>query len=202
MMLVRLGSSLMGSKTPARASIKSRQFVSSSNADEDVVRHDDTSNTTVSKMVHQVTWRAADGDVSFPVHDGELLRTATLRRGLVSPHNGNARLINCRGLGTCGTCAVEVASSSAEGAVEPKERTKVESLRLSLPPHGGPSQSPHLRLACQIQVKGDLIVTKRTGFWGQYEQQAERSPMKTYFGELEFVMDRKSPTDTIEDENL
>lgn len=38
---------------------------------------------------------------------GATLRTAMLEAG-VTPHNGRATLINCRGLGTCGTCAVEV----------------------------------------------------------------------------------------------
>ncbi len=41
------------------------------------------------------------------VRRGALLRTALLKAGL-TPHNGDARLICCRGLGTCGTCAVEV----------------------------------------------------------------------------------------------
>ena len=36
--------------------------------------------------------------LSFPVFHGETLRTATLRSGLASPHNGRANLINCRGL--------------------------------------------------------------------------------------------------------
>lgn len=39
---------------------------------------------------------------------GSKLRTALLRGG-ISPHNGQAQVINCRGLGTCGTCAVEIA---------------------------------------------------------------------------------------------
>jgi ferredoxin len=38
---------------------------------------------------------------------GSKLRTAMLLSG-VSPYNGKAQLINCRGLGTCGTCAVEI----------------------------------------------------------------------------------------------
>ncbi len=38
---------------------------------------------------------------------GATLRTAMLEAG-VTLHNGRATLINCRGLGTCGTCAVEV----------------------------------------------------------------------------------------------
>lgn len=44
---------------------------------------------------------------TFSVLQGTKLRTALLQNG-VSPHNGNAKLINCRGLGTCGTCAVEI----------------------------------------------------------------------------------------------
>ncbi len=37
---------------------------------------------------------------------------ANLRQVLLSHqvpvHNGNANIINCRGLGTCGTCAVDI----------------------------------------------------------------------------------------------
>jgi ferredoxin len=29
-------------------------------------------------------------------------------------HNGGAQLINCRGLGTCGTCAVQIVGPVAE----------------------------------------------------------------------------------------
>jgi ferredoxin len=43
----------------------------------------------------------------FSAPQGSKLRTAMLLNG-VSPHNGKAQLINCRGLGTCGTCAVEI----------------------------------------------------------------------------------------------
>jgi ferredoxin len=72
-------------------------------------------------------------------------------------HNGNAKYINCRGIGSCGTCAIEL-----EGKIDPpnwKDRT-----RLSLPPH---SSQKNLRLACQTKVIGDLKVTKYNGFWGQ-----------------------------------
>jgi ferredoxin len=136
---------------------------------------------------YTVTWKTPDGDISFPAFEGEILRTAALRRGIVSPHNGRARLINCRGLGTCGTCAVEI-----EGQVHPSERSQTEKLRLSLPPHGG-SQSSLLRLACQVQVLGDITITKRTGFWGQHGAIADLSEAQTYFGELEYMLDRKSP---------
>jgi ferredoxin len=160
-----------------------------SSAGRDVVPIDEDSNDET-PLYHQVTWKTSDGDVAFQARDGELLRTAALRREVVSPHNGKARLINCRGLGTCGTCAVEIDDGSS---VEPPERNTREQLRLSFPPHGGDGQSPKLRLACQVQVHGDITVTKRTGFWGQYDELATKSDPETYFGDLEFVLDQRSP---------
>ena len=115
------------------------------------------------------TERVVDG-----VQRGELLRTALLRRGL-SPHNNNSQLINCRGLGTCGTCAVEV-----RGDVEPAEASARERLRLSLPPH---ELRPNLRLACQCTVRGDVVVSKFEGFWGARPTLAPSAVAKTYFGE-------------------
>lgn len=44
---------------------------------------------------HQVRWETANGIIEFSALDGETLRTAALRRGVVSPHNGRAQLINC-----------------------------------------------------------------------------------------------------------
>ena len=137
---------------------------------------------------HSVTWTTAEGTVHFDAWEGELLRTAALRRGVVSPHNGRATFINCRGLGTCGTCAVEV-----EGRVASPDRNPRERLRLSLPPHNPKRQSPRLRLACQIQVQGDLCVTKRSGFWGQSDSLAPSSVHPTHFGSLEYLLDGKSP---------
>ena len=106
------------------------------------------------------------------------MRTALLRRGL-SPHNNNSQLINCRGLGTCGTCAVEV-----RGDVEPSEASARERLRLSFPPH---TLRPNLRLACQCTVRGDVVVSKFEGFWGARPTLAPSAVAKTYFGELEYV---------------
>lgn len=140
------------------------------------------------RKVHLIEWFVADQEepVRFKAMDGELLRTAALRRGVVSPHNGRARLINCRGLGTCGTCAVDVPNSG--------QRNAIENVRLSLPPHGSELQPPSLRLACQVVVCQDLRVFKREGFWGQDPSKlAKRTPVKTYFGSFEFITDRTSP---------
>ena len=88
-------------------------------------------------------------------------RTANLRQVLlqngIPVYNGNAAIVNCHGLGTCGTCAVEV-----QGEVsQPSWREKS---RLSLPPH---SPTSNRRLSCQTQILGDTQVTKYDGFWGQ-----------------------------------
>ena len=105
------------------------------------------------------TVRFADRSISCPA--GTNLRRLLLDHGL-SPHNGRARLLNCRGLGTCGTCAVGV-----EGAVN--EPTAVERWRMSVPPH---RPAAGLRLACQCRVEGDLVLTKYPGFWGQHRGRA------------------------------
>ena len=87
---------------------------------------------------------------------GATLRGVLLSAG-TSPHNGRADALNCRGHGTCGTCAVEVDGETSE----PSAR---ERARLSVPPH---DPDDGLRLSCRTTVLGDLKVTKHDGFWGQ-----------------------------------
>lgn len=90
-------------------------------------------------------------------------RGANLRQVLLSEgidlYNGVAGTINCHGLGTCGTCAVAI-----EGEVSALGWQ--EKARLSLPPH---TVASNRRLACQVQVLGDVSITKYEGFWGQGE---------------------------------
>ncbi len=86
---------------------------------------------------------------------GENLRRVLLDANLPL-YNGIAQKIHCRGLGTCGTCAVQV-----EGEVSPT--TAVERWRLGFPPH---RQKQNLRLACQCKIQGDLQLTKFDGLWG------------------------------------
>jgi len=87
---------------------------------------------------------------------GSNLRKVLLEHG-VPLYNGNAKIINCMGIGSCGTCAVEV-----EGEVS--EANWKDKARRSLPPH---SPTANRRLACQTKVLGDVRVTKYDGFWGQ-----------------------------------
>ncbi|QSG03953.1 2Fe-2S iron-sulfur cluster-binding protein [Natranaeroarchaeum sulfidigenes] len=93
---------------------------------------------------------------------GEILRDVLLRAN-ESPHNGLSDRLNCHGMATCGTCAVEVEGSAGEP-------TDGELRRLSFPPH---DRDDGLRLACQTIVDGDLTVTKHPGFWGQNVDDAE-----------------------------
>lgn len=95
-------------------------------------------------------------DQVLEAKSGENLRSCLMRNHL-SPHNDSARFLNCKGIGTCGTCAVEV----LEGTLPPAEG--FELLRLSLPPH----HNSNRRLACKIQVHSDLVVKKCPGFWGE-----------------------------------
>ena len=88
---------------------------------------------------------------------------ANLRRVLLDEnmplYNGAATLIHCRGMGTCGTCAIQV-----EGDVS--AMTGVEKWRLGFPPH---RREDGLRLACQCRVLGDLRIVKLDGLWGTRE---------------------------------
>lgn len=87
---------------------------------------------------------------------GANLRKVLLENG-IELYNGKAKIINCMGIGSCGTCAVEI-----EGEVsKPNWKDKT---RRSLPPH---SLTKNRRLACQTQVLGDISVVKYSGFWGQ-----------------------------------
>lgn len=94
----------------------------------------------------------------------ECIRSANLRQVLlkngVDLYNGGSKIVNCHGIGSCGTCAVVV-----EGEVT--EANWRDKTRRSLPPH---SPTRNLRLACQTLVLGDIKVTKFDGFWGQGTQ--------------------------------
>lgn len=95
------------------------------------------------------------GDRSIACEVGDNLRQVLLRAELPL-YNGLAGAIHCRGIGTCGTCAIAI-----EGAVSPM--TRIERWRLGFPPH---CLESGLRLACQCRVLGDLNLVKHAGLWG------------------------------------
>jgi ferredoxin len=86
---------------------------------------------------------------------GSNLRMVLLRARLPL-YNSVAAALNCRGGGICGTCAVRI-----EGEASPP--TPAEQRRLSLFPHRPDSG---VRLACQVSILGDLVVTKPPGLFG------------------------------------
>ncbi len=93
---------------------------------------------------------------TFTCSRGENLRRVLLQHN-IDLYNGQAKLINCRGIGSCGTCTLEI-----EGEVS--QANWKDKARRSLPPH---SPQKNRRLACQTKVNGDLKLTKYDGFWGQ-----------------------------------
>ncbi|HME68671.1 MAG TPA: 2Fe-2S iron-sulfur cluster-binding protein [Myxococcota bacterium] len=111
--------------------------------------------------------------VRFAGHTVECPHGANLRmvllRARLPLYNSVARALNCRGFGTCGTCAVRI-----EGKVS--DLTTAERMRLEFPPH---EREAGLRLACQCGVLGDLVVTKYTGVWGTGGDPADPQPDRT-----------------------
>ena len=97
---------------------------------------------------------------TFQCKPGANLRQALIKNG-IDLYSPRANYINCRGIGTCGTCAVKIESlGSAEGVSATNWR---DTARRSLPPH---DLDKPLRLACQTKVLDDIRITKYKGFWG------------------------------------
>jgi ferredoxin len=92
---------------------------------------------------------------SFDVPYEANLREALLEHD-VDLYNGAAKVLNCHGHSSCGSCLVKV-----EGMVSAP--TEFEKLRMAIPPH---SQHHDRRLACQAKVLGDVNVTKFDGHFG------------------------------------
>lgn len=80
--------------------------------------------------------------VEADVPQGANLREVALANN-IPIYSGFATVANCKGNGRCGTCRVSI-----QGPVKP--RNSVEESKLK--------NVPYLRLACQIQVEGDMTV--------------------------------------------
>jgi ferredoxin len=86
---------------------------------------------------------------TFEVPVNANLREALLREE--EPlYRGLRALFNCGGKARCGTCAVKV----VEGGEHLSPRTPIEAIRAPDPP-------PGMRLACQVNVRGDCAVDPR-----------------------------------------
>ncbi|MBC8123781.1 MAG: (2Fe-2S)-binding protein [Gemmatimonadaceae bacterium] len=80
------------------------------------------------------------------VMDESNLRQVTLEQG-IPLYKTLAKLLNCGGVGQCGTCIVEVLS----GGENLSERTEVEKSKLRRKPDS-------YRLACQTLVYGEVTI--------------------------------------------
>jgi ferredoxin len=95
---------------------------------------------------------------TFEVDAGTNLRQALLDQDL-DLYSSGAKIFNCHGYGLCGTCLVQV-----EGAVS--EATLLEKARMAVPPH---SAHKERRLSCQVEVLGDVRITRFDGHFGEGE---------------------------------
>lgn len=99
----------------------------------------------------------------------EVGKGANLRRALLfhrrNPHGGLYRVLNCHGVGMCGTCTVEI----VEGAANLSPPSRMERLNIRQPLRRG-----H-RLACQVRVYGDCVIRLGTGRSGASSRPPEGS---------------------------
>lgn len=109
------------------------------------------------KLIEQSTIQI--GALLFRARKGVNLRRALIKEKQQVYHQ-DAIPFHCRGVGTCGTCAVKL-----EGPQN--EMSLTEKWRLSLFPF---KPNNGLRLACQARILGDVKVEKLPGFWGQGEE--------------------------------
>jgi ferredoxin len=89
----------------------------------------------------KVTFEKERLQVLVPMHSN--LRQLAVSNN-IGIYAGLAKVANCRGNGRCGTCRVEIQGSGI------KPRNAVEEAKLK--------DVPNVRLACQIEVLGDLTV--------------------------------------------
>lgn len=87
-----------------------------------------------------------DQNIRFEAPAGGNLRKELLQHK-VKLYHGVHRLLNCHGKGMCGACLVRVVSNPS-GLTD---RTETEQRMLF-------ETNPHVRLACQAELCGDVVV--------------------------------------------
>jgi ferredoxin len=97
-----------------------------------------------------ITFTSEKKEIQVPV--GANLRTEALRAG-VQLYPGVHKILNCHGLGQCGSCRVLI----TKGMENTSRRGLLESARMavSLAYIGNEGK---MRLACQTKVNGDITV--------------------------------------------
>lgn len=103
------------------------------------------------KKVCKVTFTNWDKTVECKPHTN--LRQLAIDND-INLYNGITRFVNCEGNGLCGTCTVEVVPQDGLSVKGARENLRFLLLK------------GNLRLACQVDVTGDIQVTKHAGLKG------------------------------------
>lgn len=88
----------------------------------------------------KITFEKERIQVLVPMH-ANLREVAVANK--IPIYSGLAQIANCKGNGRCGTCQVEI-----QGPTKPRNAIEEHKLK----------DKPNLRLACQVEVLGDLSV--------------------------------------------
>lgn len=88
---------------------------------------------------------------TLEIREGTNLRKALLKNG-VNPYVGKDKILNCRGLGLCGTCRVEI----VDGKGLPPMSDGEEAALVGLVPFYASKVPPNVRLSCRLTVNGDI----------------------------------------------
>jgi ferredoxin len=105
------------------------------------------------------TVKFLDEKMEIQVPEGANLRREALKAG-VPLYPGVFRVLNCRGLGSCGSCRVLVSDATLAGA-SPKGLKERIRLMVSFFQIG---HEKNMRLACQTRIVGDLEVKTKPPF--------------------------------------
>jgi ferredoxin len=108
------------------------------------------------KSMPKVSFVKEKQDIDVPA--GANLRQEAMKAG-VQLYQGPDRILNCRGLGLCGTCKVLVKKGMEN--LSPKgwrERFKLATMLSSI------GHEDEMRLACQTHVNGDCTIEGRPAF--------------------------------------
>jgi ferredoxin len=101
------------------------------------------------------------------VPEGANLRQEAKKAG-INLYRGLAKVLNCFGHGTCGTCKVLVKKGGEN--LSPKGRLERFTLWRMLSSIG---KEDEMRLACQCQVKGDCTIETKPGLQVSPEKDAK-----------------------------
>jgi ferredoxin len=102
----------------------------------------------------KITFVNEKQDLEVPA--GSNLRQQAIKAN-IGLYPGLAKYLNCRGLGSCGTCKVLV----KKGMENLSPMGLYEKVRLALMPFATIGHEHEMRLACQTTVNGDCTVQTR-----------------------------------------